>query len=112
MKALSINDAGTYQAIEIPDIKIYKISELVNCTIPPMFVLFNHELFTLYRSSYKNINNQSINVGTYDGQNAGELLYDFTNHKLISCTGSIEQKRQKFHEGTGSSSGSGSTANE
>lgn len=100
MKVLSINDTGTYQGIEIPDIKIYKISELANCIIPPIFILFNHELFTFYNSSYENINNQLINVGFYDGQKNGELLYDFTNHKLISCTGSIEQCRQKFHEGT------------
>lgn len=100
MKILSINNAGTYQAIELPDVKIYKISELANCTIPPMFILFNHELFTYYG----NINNQSINVGFYDGQKDGELLYDFTNHKLIKCTGSIEQKRQKFHEGISSGS--------
>lgn len=111
MKILSINNAGTYQAIELPDVKIYKISELANCTIPPMFILFNHELFT-FSKPYYDINNQSINVGFYDGQKDGKLLYDFTNHKLISCTGSIEQYRQKFHEGTSSSSGSGSTANE
>jgi len=104
LKILSINNAGTYQAIELPDVKIYKISELANCTIPPMFILFNHELFTFSKSYYENINNQSINVGFYDGQKDGELLYDFTNHKLISCTGSIEQYRQKFHEGTSSGS--------
>lgn len=112
MKILSINDVGIYQAIEIPDVKIYKISELVNCTIPPMFVLFNHELFTLYGSSYENINNEQINYSIYYGySHEGILTYDFTNHKLISCTNSIEQMRQKFHEGTSSSSSSGSNSN-
>lgn len=100
MKVLSINDTGTYQAIEIPDIKIYKISELTNCTIPPMFILFNHELFTLYESDSIN------NYITYYGR-LGTLIYDFTNHKLISCTNSIEQIRQKYYEGQNSGAGSG-----
>lgn len=100
MKVLSINDTGTYQAIEIPDIKIYKISELVNCTIPPMFVLFNHELFTFDHSSYINDNDGALYYGC---AGSGTLIYDFINHKLISCTNSIEQKRQQFREGTSSS---------
>lgn len=104
MKVLSINDTGAYQAVEIPDVKIYKISELVNCTIPPMFVLFNHQLFHFYESNSIN------NYITYYGE-PGTLIYDFTNHKIVSCTNSIEQKRQQFYEGTlSSSSGSGSSS--
>lgn len=98
MKVLSINDTGAYQAIEIPDVKIYKISELINCTIPPMFVLFNHELFYFFK-----ISNDEYPYAIYYGHDEGTLIYDFTNHKLISCTNSIEQCRQKFHEGTLSS---------
>lgn len=103
MKVLSINDTGTYQAIELPDVKIYKISELANCTIPPMFVLFNHELFIFGEFPYSN---EEINWAIYYAYDDGELIYDFANHKLISCTNSIEQKRQRFYEGTDSSSGS------
>lgn len=112
MKVLSIDNTGTYQAIELPDVKIYKISELANCTIPPMFVLYNHELFTFYNSHYEDINNKQVNYATYYGSyySMGALIYDFTNHKLIGCTNSIEQMRQKFHEGTSSNSSSGSTA--
>lgn len=106
MKVLSIDNTGTYQAIELPDVKIYKISELANCTIPPMFVLYNHELFTLFKPDGININNYT----TYYGSGEGALIYDFTNHELIGCTNSIEQMRQKFHEGTSSNSSSGSTA--
>lgn len=100
MKILSINDASIYQAIEIPDIKIYKISELTNCTIPPMFVLFNHELFTFDEFPYSN---EEVNWAVYCAHDGGELIYDFINHKIVSCTNSIEQKRQQFHEGTLSS---------
>lgn len=102
MKVLSINNTGTYQAIELPDVKIYKISELANCTIPPMFVLFNHELFTFKKSEITLNNNEMVNTATYYGwgDEGGILKYDFTNYKLISCVNNIEQMRQKFHEGT------------
>lgn len=106
MKVL-VNNNGVFNWIETPDIKIYKINELKKCTIPPMFLLYENQLFVFsssefydsqewwhYNSTINTINEISnlipISIPSYSS-----ISYSPTT-KEIHVTGSIEQLRHQY----------------
>ena len=109
MKVL-VNNNGVFNWMETPDIKIYKINELKKCTIPPMFLLYENQLFIFMECSqelwcYKSTINtiRLINfVPPYSS-----IEYNVTT-KEVYVTDSIEQLRHQYwasYNGTLTSSG-------
>ena len=108
MKLLNSHN-GVFSTIETPDLKLYTIKELKNCTIPPMFILYQHQLF-IFSSIYNNIAHYYGNIpgSEYDytpdepllksvrhSPNIQyELTYDFNTHTLLEST-TIEQMKSK-----------------
>ena len=98
MKLLNINGNGVFGTIEAPDLKLYTIKELKNCTVPPLCVLYQHQLFVLY--SLQN------NIAYYTGilrlisryrevQGSTDnfyFIYNFKTHKITNHY-TLEDKR-------------------
>lgn len=74
-----INHNGVFKWAEAPDKKIYRVSELKNCNIPPLFVLYNNQLFI-----YSTFDNDSISTSwVYKS----DIKYiDFSNLRTSSST--------------------------
>lgn len=101
MKLLNSRD-GLFSTIETPDLKLYTIKELKNCTIPPLFILYQHQLFVFSYINqgigyYKGLTYQASFYTDTGGDGpkketklqitsptATYVAYDFTTHTIAS----------------------------
>lgn len=101
-----INHNGVFKWAEAPDKKIYKISELKNCTVPPLFILYNNQLFIysysddgtnwIYKSDISYIDFSITRQISYPTlPNYSVLTYNTTTKKT-TVENSIEQLRNYF----------------
>lgn len=107
------NSRNEFSYLELPSLKIYSMKELRNCSMPPLFILYEHQLFQLlgaYRdsnesligeySSYIPIRNYSYSIRS-DNVNS-TLKYNFTTNKVIDTYHILESlRRQYLEQGSG-----------
>ena len=98
MNLLCYND-NEFVNVEVPDLRIYHIYELKKCTSPPLFILYDNQLFGLSYST----DNDWFYVSPYDyslymeqkksNDEYSTLTYDPSTNTFNVTTPTINQKR-------------------
>ena len=104
MKVLE-NNNGLFGLIETPDIRVHKIHELEDCTIPPLYILYENQIY-VFEFTYNNTW-QYKTVYNYIPSNAAKeaidnypyLIYNTLN-KTVTTNGTIASYEKTFNRFT------------
>lgn len=100
MKVLE-NNNGLFGLIETPDIRVHKIHELENCTIPPLYILYENQIYVFeftYNNTwkYKNVYNYIPLHNVKASDNYPYLSYNPLN-KTVTTNGTIASYEKTFN---------------